>query len=68
VRRRSWLRRLAPVVVAPVLLTGCIDEISEIFTIILFSESDDPDETQCSQRQPSAASMRLESIAATKAA
>lgn len=40
---RRWLRRLAPALLAPVVLTACIDEISEIFTIILFSESDDPD-------------------------
>ncbi len=42
-KRRRWLRRLAPALLAPVVLTGCIDEISEIFTIILFSESDNPD-------------------------
>lgn len=42
-KRSRWLGRLAPILLAPVVMTGCIDEISEIFTIILFSESDNPD-------------------------
>lgn len=41
--RRRWLLRLAPVLLAPVVTTGCIDEISAIFDIILFSESADPE-------------------------
>jgi len=40
---RRWMFRLAVAIMAPVILTGCIDELSEIFTIIAFSESDDPD-------------------------
>lgn len=45
-KRNRRLLRLTSVLLAPIVLTGCIDEISQIFSIILLSESDDPDERE----------------------
>jgi hypothetical protein len=37
-----FARRLVPLLLLSVVLTGCLDELAEIFVIIAYEESDDP--------------------------